>query len=237
MTARTKSSQKNEPGKPSRGETRYELLRAAESLFAEKGIGAASTRSILRRAGQRNESALQYHFGGREGLIEALYLERGAQIAEERERQLATLLERTERPTVRQLCEVALMPPVNLARRDEELAQFLKIVGQMAFLPNERLKQAQQRYEFGSVAKVGEILRERLDLPEKILEQRGELFSRMAAVALANWARAERRFDGTEADLYFATVLDAMTAVLTGPLSDETERALASSQDKQKRNR
>ena len=61
--------------------TRDRLLDAAETLFAKKGFGAVTTRAILRAAGQRNESALHYHFGGRQGLIEALHERRLDQLA------------------------------------------------------------------------------------------------------------------------------------------------------------
>ena len=45
-------------------ETRTQLMRAAERLFAERGIEVVSLREINRAAAQRNATALQYHFGG-----------------------------------------------------------------------------------------------------------------------------------------------------------------------------
>ncbi|WP_176611384.1 TetR/AcrR family transcriptional regulator [Actinomadura sp. WMMB 499] len=51
---------------------REKILHAAERLFAERGLGV-SLREIAAAAGQRNNSAVQYHFGGRAGLVEALY--------------------------------------------------------------------------------------------------------------------------------------------------------------------
>ena len=38
-----------------------QLLLAAERLIAERGLAALSTRMIAREAGQKNNSALQYH--------------------------------------------------------------------------------------------------------------------------------------------------------------------------------
>ena len=52
--------------------TREKLLDVAEELFARHGLDAVSVRAILRAAGLRNQSALQYHFGGRENLIAAI---------------------------------------------------------------------------------------------------------------------------------------------------------------------
>jgi AcrR family transcriptional regulator len=51
---------------------RDEIITAAEHLFATQGIDAMSLREINRVAGQRNVTALQYHFGDREGLLLAI---------------------------------------------------------------------------------------------------------------------------------------------------------------------
>ena len=51
---------------------RVAAIDAAEALFAERGLDGVTTREILDAAGQKNQSALQYHFGSREGLILAL---------------------------------------------------------------------------------------------------------------------------------------------------------------------
>ncbi|WP_375504170.1 TetR/AcrR family transcriptional regulator [uncultured Jatrophihabitans sp.] len=52
--------------------TRERILLVAERLFARRGIEAVSMREILEEAGQRNKSAAQYHFGGKDGLVTAV---------------------------------------------------------------------------------------------------------------------------------------------------------------------
>ncbi|HVM67078.1 MAG TPA: TetR family transcriptional regulator [Acidimicrobiales bacterium] len=52
--------------------TRQRLIEAAEDLFASRGLHQATTREILAAAGQRNASALTYHFGTREQLLWAI---------------------------------------------------------------------------------------------------------------------------------------------------------------------
>ncbi len=52
--------------------TRDALLRAGEHLFARHGVGGTRTKQIVERAGQGNDSAVQYHFGSREGLVAAI---------------------------------------------------------------------------------------------------------------------------------------------------------------------
>ena len=51
--------------------TREKLIRAAEYLFARHGFDVP-IRDIQDRAGQRNATALQYHFGGKKELVWAI---------------------------------------------------------------------------------------------------------------------------------------------------------------------
>ena len=211
-------------------------MRAAERLFAEHGIGPTSTRAILREAQQRNESALQYHFGGREGLIEALYAERGAQVGAERDLMLREVEEGVE-VDVRRLCEVAVMPPVRIAQRQPEFILFLKVIGQLAFLPSQKLQEVVARYEGDSVAQVARRIRPQLRLPDALFARRMELTNRMAALSLAQRALADESFEGPAADLFFETLLDAMAEVLKGPPSRETKRCLAATSSSRERPR
>ena len=55
---------------------RDELLREAERLFGTHGVEAVSLRDIVRAAGHRNESAVQYHFGSKSKLVDAVVAER-----------------------------------------------------------------------------------------------------------------------------------------------------------------
>ncbi|WP_439134064.1 TetR/AcrR family transcriptional regulator [Pseudomaricurvus sp.] len=57
---------------------RNQILDAAESLYAERGLGAVSLRQISSAAGARNTNAVQYYFDSAEGLIRAI-LERRAE--------------------------------------------------------------------------------------------------------------------------------------------------------------
>jgi AcrR family transcriptional regulator len=58
-------------------ETRERLLRAAERLFARHGVYQVTVREIVGAAGQRNVSAVNYHFGSREGVLEAILIRHG----------------------------------------------------------------------------------------------------------------------------------------------------------------
>lgn len=51
---------------------RNKLMSTAERLYAEHGLASVSTRRIGEVAGQRNKSAVQYHFTNRDELIKAI---------------------------------------------------------------------------------------------------------------------------------------------------------------------
>jgi AcrR family transcriptional regulator len=61
-------------------DTRDLILDAAELLYAERGIDGVSLREITEAAGQRNNAAVHYHFGGRDGLVRALFERRYGQL-------------------------------------------------------------------------------------------------------------------------------------------------------------
>ncbi len=59
-----------------RDSTRAALIEAAESLFAESGVDAVSTRQIGAAIGSANTSVVAYHFGSKEALIREVYRHR-----------------------------------------------------------------------------------------------------------------------------------------------------------------
>lgn len=53
--------------------TRDKILDTAEQMMARHGIDAVSLNEIVKQSGQRNASALQYHFGNKAGLVQAVF--------------------------------------------------------------------------------------------------------------------------------------------------------------------
>ena len=64
--------------------TREKLLDAAARLFAERGMDNVSIAEIVREAGQRNASAVHYHFGSRNEVLRALIARHVPDLAERR---------------------------------------------------------------------------------------------------------------------------------------------------------
>ncbi len=113
-------------------DTRRRILDAAETRFAADGIGGATFAHILEAAGQRNNSAIQYHFGDRIGLLEAVTGRRVEQMAVHRERLVDAL---PAQPTVRELVEV-IVGPLSAMLGDPGGAAYLRIQAELLAQPD-----------------------------------------------------------------------------------------------------
>jgi AcrR family transcriptional regulator len=111
--------------------TREKLLDAAARLYAERGIADVSIAEIVRSAGQRNASALHYHFGSRDGVLIAL-LER--HIPDIRKRRLELLEVARARPAqdARAAVEAVVRPITEFARRGWRERAYLRYGSDLA---------------------------------------------------------------------------------------------------------
>jgi AcrR family transcriptional regulator len=100
------------------------MIEAAERLAAEHGLRALTVQAVQEAAGQRNKSAVQYHFGGRQGLVQAIIATRMAPTSE---RRAAMLLELGPDASTRDLVEVLVAPLVEavFSRTPSYWARFL----------------------------------------------------------------------------------------------------------------
>ena len=103
------------------------MIAAAERLAVDHGLSAMSLRSVQAASGQRNKSAAQYHFGSREGLIEAVVAARMGPVNERRLELLAALDARPGEPTLRDLATALVLPLAEhtIATPDSHWARFL----------------------------------------------------------------------------------------------------------------
>jgi TetR/AcrR family transcriptional regulator, regulator of cefoperazone and chloramphenicol sensitivity len=111
-------------------DTRQRLIDAGRELFARSGVYTTSSKAVIDAAGQRNTSALHYHFGGRDGLLEAIIDSSNAGIEAERE----ALLDAAAQPiNLAVLVEAVVLPQARLLHNPEG-RQFLSIVSQLSDL-------------------------------------------------------------------------------------------------------
>lgn len=91
--------------------TREALIAVAERLFAERGVDAVTVRDVVKAAGQRNSSAVQYHFDNKAGLLQAILDPHQARLDARRTEMLDEL---GERPTLDELIEILVLPLASL---------------------------------------------------------------------------------------------------------------------------
>src|SRR5438309_7430250 len=112
-------------------ETTERILNTAERLFAERGYGATSLRSII-AAAEVNLAAVHYHFRSKEALLDAVLERRIEPLNRER----MALLDEYERaagdepPSLEAILTALIAPPLRLAR-DPSFAKVVKLIGRI----------------------------------------------------------------------------------------------------------
>ena len=105
-------------------------MRAGERLFARDGIHGARLRELNELAGQRNSSALHYHFGSRMGLVEAILTRHEDAVDRRLRERLDELAASGEPVPIRSLVEAVVRPLADeLETRSGR--DFLRIVPQV----------------------------------------------------------------------------------------------------------
>lgn len=109
-------------------ETRGRLEAEGERLFADVGIWQVQVREIVAAAGQRNTSAVTYHFGSREGLLSRILTQHGEPIDAHRGQLLADI---DGGASTRSIVE-ALVIPMARCLDEKRGRRYVRIVAQLA---------------------------------------------------------------------------------------------------------
>lgn len=111
--------------------TRELLLRAGEHLFARLGIDGVRVREINVLARQRNSSALHYHFGSRDGLLEAI-LDRHREPIEARRAAMLDDLDAQDRTDDLRAVVETVVVPLAIELATESGRDYLRILPQVS---------------------------------------------------------------------------------------------------------
>lgn len=169
--------------------TRARLLRAGEKLFARHGIDRVPLRELYEEAGQRNSSALHYHFGSREGLLAAIREHHLAAIEAHR-RQLLDALDEPQEPPPDRVAAIthALAAPLLDELDTPSGRDFLRIVPMLMERPGHHLHELTTTPP--ETTRALESLRAEFgELPRPVLDQRLVDVLRFMAIALSDRAR------------------------------------------------
>ena len=116
----------------SQSDTKQRLLDAAEHLFARDGYHATSLRGIT-TAADANLAAVNYHFGSKEALLDAVIVRRLDPLNEIRRNQLEALLQKAESadelPSCREVLRTFVEPTLRLRQQGSEAEDFIALIG------------------------------------------------------------------------------------------------------------
>jgi AcrR family transcriptional regulator len=207
--------------------TRGQLLAAAEKLFLQHGLDEVSTRAIVREAGQKNQSALQYHFGGRDGVISAILVRRMQQVEARRKALLDEALESSGKPSLRTLCAVLVRGPFLLCREQKDFREFLGQLGTKLLASDREMTFALDFGKLPSLQALRVLIRQHLAaLPPELLALRAENTNHFVLQAVSRRARVGGSFRGRRAELFFNNLVDQVAAMLVTPASPDTRELL-----------
>jgi AcrR family transcriptional regulator len=194
-------------------------------LFAEHGIDGASLNEISRAAGQRNSNVCQYHFGSKEGLIQAILDKHVPGIAARRN-ELLDALEKRGAFELRDLACAFVRPVAEKLCDPDGGAEFIRI--------NAGLVALHTLYAFGvpvsslrlaRAARFRRLLAPLLaaaGLPEAVAQQRMMLGAVMLFHGLADHCRMRdttaTRSAALDTPLFIATLEDSIVGLWAAPL-------------------
>jgi AcrR family transcriptional regulator len=170
--------------------TAEKLLAAAEEAFARSGIEGASVRQINSLANQKNTSAVRYHFGSKEGLLESLIERRMGALELERAEALALLDENSADPSVEDLIRVLVLPLAERVVREPGWGCWVRVLEQLVSVRGQSLRPFWRAGHNRTTREIFRRLRIRLErLPEPLWRQRTSDLMTWATASLCERAR------------------------------------------------
>ncbi len=213
--------------KPASKNSRREALKQkAAELFAQKGIDAVSLNEINKAAGQRNTSALHYHFGSKEGLIEAIVYERYEHINQ----QINKLLDEFEASpkqaqTLRALLKVSIKPFMDQLD-DQQGIYYLLIVTQLFMKSSDMITKGHPTGEDTARLRIFHHYQTIMgELPPLVQNSRLILHASMLVHSLATYAQTTQAGGSYllgSKTLFFNNLLDGLEGLMKNPASEAT---------------
>ena len=212
---------------PRRGDTRTRLILAAERLFGDRGIHGVTLKEINAAAGQRNESALHYHFGSKNALIDAILRHRVTDLDRRRQELLDELVARGAEGDLRALLRATFMPLLELLASADGV-RFIRFMAGVLHDPDFDLPTLALRSEFAGISRSNAMIVSALgDLPPEIAIQRQRFLIEMTLSSLAIWTHHHEAVAEVAArELFIANLFDSIMGFVTAPVSEETLDAL-----------
>ncbi len=200
----------------------------AERLFAQRGINGVSLREIGVAAGQRNNSASQYHFGSKAGLIDAIFALRMGAINQRRLQALADLDHDGDGNDLRGLIEAFISPLAESLDDTEDERWYVRFLANVLAEPGSAAMRAEHR-EFTAgldevMHRLGDVL---ADLPDLVRQERLLAVSTLVVNVLAGLEGSPPvGSDDLPIPVLVAGLVDMTVGLLTAPVSTTTYQKL-----------
>lgn len=191
---------------------------AGERLIAERGY-LVPLRDIAAAAGQRNNSAIPYHFGSRDGLVEAIVQQRLA-VLEVRRLELLAQRPPADADAVHTLLAALVIPMFELGERNESAyyARFLEQIRTHPAVSDAANLDSAERTSVRVI--VGGLDRALAELPPRLRHRRLRSLTTVLFALLADHERAvqDGRVAAADRDAW-AEVIDMLAGILTAPVT------------------
>ncbi len=206
-----------------RGEaTREHILDVAEQLWGERGVSNVSLREIRLAAGARNTAAVHFHFGDRDGLLDAL-IDRHVSRIGDRQRDLwEAIVADAQTDDPRRLVELLVRPCAEYLTLGPSERAWVKIMAHLAAAPDIRLNVMVAIAPTQGVG-AGRALHEQMArvLPDSIARERMFVCARMAVNVCADRARLVDSLRGKRNrlsdEVFVENLIDMVLGALTAP--------------------
>ncbi|WP_051786063.1 TetR/AcrR family transcriptional regulator [Endozoicomonas numazuensis] len=209
--------------------TKARIIAIAEKLFATKGVENVTLTEINHKAGQKNRSALQYHFGGKKELIEAIIHKHLFCIDEDRNKMLDEF-EKQRSVSGKDIARAIVIPLANRLSAKGGLS-YIRITAQLF---GDRkfpyLHQDDIANHFSSERLWKFMRKAGLELPEPLLFTRTVVILSTLFNGLANYAQisefGKKLPAGVNNDLFIQDLVESVEALLTKQPSAELRELL-----------
>lgn len=210
--------------------TKARLMDAGEQLFSRHGLEAVTIRQINRTAGQRNTSSLLYHFGSKEGLIEAIFIDRFAGINARRHAMLDLIAQPMGEADIPALARAAVMPFYEHMQEKKGGTDFIRFFALLYGDPKIRISSDVWREHTSSARRLaGMAMKHFTPMPPEATAQRVGIVASTVFHWLANWqqmTRGEARLtldDQGELTVppesFVSNIIDLIVAIMKAPYS------------------
>lgn len=213
-------------------------MATAERLYSERGLDGVSLSEIIRVAGQRNKSALHYHFGGRDGLLRALIDRHRLRVDGERMKLLAEYGSVADL-TLHDAVSILVHPLAHQLSDDPEgSVHYIRIMAQLSATPTHPANNWLFEHPPPAFAMIAPLLYDSIPhAPSLLRARRAQLMNgtMFHALLLQTYpspdALATPHESALQRGLYVNDLIDCLCGLLTAPVSPESAEAIAQYSD------